>query len=71
MQNAAILTPRAKLSNIVCDVAYDVAYDITDTIYDVQSRTYDIPYDEGIRHHNLVYIVGFDDIVGTLHDTTS
>jgi hypothetical protein len=38
-RNAAKRIPRAKQSNIVCDVASDV-------VYDVQSRTYDIAYDE-------------------------
>ena len=47
-RNAAKRIPRAKQSNIVCDVAYDVAYrdDMVNITYDVQSRTYDIAYDE-------------------------
>ncbi len=47
MQNAAIRIPRVNV-NIVCDVAYDVAYDKTVTTYDVQSRPgdYDIAYDQ-------------------------
>jgi hypothetical protein len=32
--------------DIVCDAAYDVAYDVTVTAYNVQSRTYNIAYDE-------------------------
>ncbi len=39
-------SPELSNLNIVCDVAYDVAYDVTVTTYDVQSRTYDIAYDE-------------------------
>ena len=47
-RNAAkrIPTSRAKQSNNVFDVAYDVAYDMVNITYDVQSRTYDIAYDE-------------------------
>ena len=35
-----------KQPNIVYDVACDVAYDIVEITYDMQSRTYDIAYDE-------------------------
>ncbi len=45
-QNAAKRIPRTKQSNIVCNVANDVAYDMVNITYDVQSRTYDIAYDE-------------------------
>ncbi len=45
-RNAAKRIPRVKQSNIVCDVSYDVAYDMVNITYDVQSRTYDIAYDE-------------------------
>ena len=45
-RNAAKRIPRAKQSNIVCDVASDVVYDMVNIAYDVQSRTYDIAYDE-------------------------
>jgi hypothetical protein len=38
--------------NIVCDVEYDVAYDVTVTTYDVLPRTYDVTYDED---HALSY----------------
>ena len=38
--------PERNNVNIVCDVACDVAYDMTVTTYDVKSRTYDIAYDE-------------------------
>ncbi len=45
-RNAAKQIPGAKQSNIICDVAYDVAYDMVNITYDVQSRTYDVAYDE-------------------------
>jgi hypothetical protein len=45
-RNAAKWIPIAKQSNIVCDVDYDVAYDMVNITYDVQSRNYDIAYDE-------------------------
>jgi hypothetical protein len=48
-RNAAKRIPRAKQSKIVCDVAYDVEYDMVNIAYDVQSRTYDITYDD--NHH--------------------
>ncbi len=48
MQNAAKRIPQRNNLNIVCDVAYDVSYDVTVTTYghDVQPRTYDVAYDE-------------------------
>ena len=39
-------SPQRNNLNIVCDVAYDVAYDVIVTTYDVQPRTYDVAYDE-------------------------
>jgi hypothetical protein len=39
-------SPQRNNLNIVCDVAYDVAYYVIVTTYDVQSRTYDVAYDE-------------------------
>jgi hypothetical protein len=39
-------SPERNNPNIVCDVAYDVPYDVTVTTYDMQSRTYEIAYDE-------------------------
>ena len=38
--------PQSETIDIVCDVASDVVYDMVNITYDVQSRTYDIAYDE-------------------------
>ena len=66
------ISPQLNNLNTVCDVAYDVAYDVTVTTYDVQPRTYDIAYNEDHMPSYLdVRPVGFDDIVCTSHDTTS
>jgi hypothetical protein len=49
MQNAAKRIPQRNNLNIVCNVPYDVSYDVTVTTYDVhivQPRTYDVAYDE-------------------------
>ena len=56
-------SPQRNNPNIVCDVAYDVAYDVTVSTYDVKPRTYDVAYDEG--EFRTYDIVGFDDIVCT------
>ncbi len=39
-------SPERNNLDIVCDAAYDVAYNVTVTAYNVQSRTYNIAYDE-------------------------
>ena len=56
-------SPQRNNLNIVCDVAYDVAHDVTVSTYDVKPRTYDVAYDEG--EFWTYDIVGFDDIVCT------
>jgi hypothetical protein len=45
MKNAAKRIPQQNNLNIVCDVAYDVTYDVRVTTYDVYPRTYDVAYD--------------------------
>jgi hypothetical protein len=46
MQNAAYGSQQRSNLNIVCYVAYDVTFNVTVTTYDVQSRIYDVAYDE-------------------------
>ena len=39
-------SPQRNNPNIVCDVAYDVAYNVTVSTYDVKLMTYDVAYDQ-------------------------
>ncbi len=46
--------------NIVCDIVCNIAYNMMQRAYDVWLKTYDIAYDESIRHrmswHTMSYV---------------